>query len=135
MYLVKSYPKFISGACKKYIYYIYIYIYTYYLSYSFADEPKEKRKIKLSRGNLGISTGFKNSLKTPAKEKDFVKAIILGAGSNYNYMDPTFEGITIKEEGKQKTGELSYGAQFGELKVSKQDYDQKVVNILCIIYI
>ncbi len=70
--------------------------------------------------------------KTPQKEKDFVKNIIMGAGSNYEKIIPTFIGVSVSELGQTKKGEKGFGEQFGKrgkTKLSRVDYEAKVVII------
>ena len=68
--------------------------------------------------------------RTPQKEKEFVKNIIMGAGSNYEKIVPTFVGVSISELGQTKKGDRGFGEQFGRRgknKLSRIDYEAKVV--------
>ena len=95
----------------------------------------------MSRAGLGLGITKSNfnkttssrftDVKTPAKEKTFVKNIVRGAGSNFDDIVPSFMGVTIKETGRLKRGDLSFGEMFRSptnmYKTSKWEYEQKVV--------
>ena len=99
---------------------------------------KDNKQLELnkSRSNFGISksTFYQSTQRfetmTPAKEKAFVHNLI--TKSNFEGVNPSFVGVTVKEGKQTKSGSKSFAEMFGNHKITKKEYANKIVCIYLI---